>query len=230
MPVPSSAPVLVFDVNETLLDLTVLEPFFQRVFGSPSVMRQWFAELILYSQAVTLSGAYVPFSTLSVGILRMLARIHGVEAGEGDLEEFTGLLRALPAHLDAADALKRLHSAGFRMVTLTNSAPVPGPTPLERAGLATFFERSFSVDSVHRFKPAPETYRLVADVLHVPLNQLCLVAAHTWDTLGAQSAGCLAALVARPGNAVLEAPGLPQPELVSPDLTTLADAVLARWG
>ena len=62
MPVPSSAPVLVFDVNETLLDLTVLEPFFQRVFGSPSVMRQWFAELILYSQAVTLSGAYVPFS------------------------------------------------------------------------------------------------------------------------------------------------------------------------
>jgi len=34
-------------------------------------------------------------------------------------------------------------------------------------------------------------------------SQLCLVASHTWDTLGAVAAGCEAALIKRVGNDVL---------------------------
>ena len=41
--------VIVFNINETLLDLTTPEPFFDQVFGNRSVMRAWFAQLILYS-------------------------------------------------------------------------------------------------------------------------------------------------------------------------------------
>ena len=44
-------PVLVFDVNETLLDIDVLNPIFDRIFGVPGRMREWFAQLILYSQS-----------------------------------------------------------------------------------------------------------------------------------------------------------------------------------
>ena len=44
---PTTPPsILVFDVNETLLDLTTLEPLFERVFGRGEVMREWFAQLI----------------------------------------------------------------------------------------------------------------------------------------------------------------------------------------
>ena len=39
--------VIVFDVNETLIDLTTLEPLFVRLFGEAAVMREWFAQLIL---------------------------------------------------------------------------------------------------------------------------------------------------------------------------------------
>ena len=55
---PDHAPVklIVFDVNETLLDITMLEPLFARLFGAASVLRKWFPELILYLQALTLSG------------------------------------------------------------------------------------------------------------------------------------------------------------------------------
>ena len=35
-------PTLVFDVNETLLDLTTLEPVFARAFGDAAVMRSSF--------------------------------------------------------------------------------------------------------------------------------------------------------------------------------------------
>ena len=45
--------VIVFDVNETLLDIDILKPFFERTFGDARVMRQWFDESILYSQAGT---------------------------------------------------------------------------------------------------------------------------------------------------------------------------------
>jgi 2-haloacid dehalogenase len=47
------------------------------------------------------------------------------------------------------------------------------------------------------------------------------VAAHVWDTVGAQSAGFSSALIARPGNAPLPVPGLPQPNIIVPDLEAL---------
>ncbi len=52
-------PVIVFDVNETLMDLETLRPTFDRIFNDPAAMRLWFANLITYSEALTLSGVYV---------------------------------------------------------------------------------------------------------------------------------------------------------------------------
>ena len=50
--------VLVFDVNETLLDIDSLEPLFNRLFGDRHMLREWFAQLVLYSEAVTLAVRY----------------------------------------------------------------------------------------------------------------------------------------------------------------------------
>jgi hypothetical protein len=51
----AAPPLIVFDVNETLLDLETMEPTFQRIFGEKSAMRLWFADLILYSAALTVA-------------------------------------------------------------------------------------------------------------------------------------------------------------------------------
>jgi len=61
-------PVIVFDVNETLLDLDTLRPTFDRIFNDPAAMRLWFADLILYSEALTLAGVYVPFTNIGRGL------------------------------------------------------------------------------------------------------------------------------------------------------------------
>lgn len=225
-----SAPsIIVFDVNETLLDITTLEPLFDRVFSAPSVLREWFAQLILYSQTMTLSGLYTPFGELGAGTLRMVASIHGVTVTEGDIDELKKLMNAMPAHPDVVPALTRLRDAGFRLVTLTNSASPSSPTPLERAGIGGFFERSFSIEAVRKFKPAPETYRLVATEMGLETSSLCLVACHLWDTVGAQAAGCRGALVTRPHNAILPAAEVLIPDLVASELTDLADQIVQRW-
>jgi 2-haloacid dehalogenase len=52
-------------------------------------------------------------------------------------------------------------------------------------------------------------------------SQLCLLASHTWDTLGAVAAGCEAALIKRVGNDVLGVG--PQPQIVGNDLNDVAD-------
>ena len=67
-------PLIVFDVNETLLDINILEPLFADIFAAPSRMREWFAQLILYSEALSLAGPYVPFGKLGGGVFACLAR------------------------------------------------------------------------------------------------------------------------------------------------------------
>lgn len=223
------APILVFDVNETLLDITALEPLFARCFGDTALLREWFTQLVLYSQTLSIAGLYVPFGEVAVGVLRMVSDIHGIALHEFDVSELQDRMAAMPAHPDVVPGLTRLQDAGFRLVTLTNSAPAPLPSALERAGLAGFFEQNFSVASVRRFKPAPETYAHVAQELGVDHSALCMVACHVWDTIGAQATGCLGALLTRPQNAILSAPGVPLPDFVAPDLTDLAQQLFEAW-
>lgn len=228
--VSTGAPsIVVFDVNETLIDIESLEVFFERVFGDRKVLREWFHQLILYSNVVTLAGYYEEFFALGCGVLAMLGTIHGVPIEPADLEELKASMASMPAHKDAAEGLRLLQEAGFRLMTLTNSPSGKKGTPLDRAGLAHFFEHQFSVERVLKFKPSPEVYRLVTEFLRVPPPAVCLVAAHTWDTLGAQAFGFSAGLVTRTGNAPLPVPGLPQPQAVAPDLVLLAKQMIALW-
>ncbi len=222
--------IIVFDVNETLLDIETLEPLFVRLFGDRKAMRDWYAQLVLYAEALTLAGSYAQFADLGGAVLRMLGEVHAVPVHDDDIADLRNLTLAMPPHGDVPPALARLKEAGFRLVTLTNSAPDPGVNPLERAGIAALLERQFSVDTTRRFKPAPETYRAVAEGLGVATSALCMVAAHSWDTLGAQAVGCSAALVTRLGNAALPLPGLVQPDIVEKDMGRVAGAIIRRWG
>lgn len=132
-------------------------------------------------------------------------------------------MQSMPAHPDVADGLTALSAQGYRLVTLTNSPPNSRiQTPLEHAGLAHHVERQFSVDTSRVFKPSRQLYTGVAEELGVPPSACMMVAAHVWDTIGAQAAGYSAALITRPGNAPLAAPGLPQPTVTVADLRELA--------
>lgn len=214
--------VLVFDVNETLLDITALEPAFAKIFGDGGWVREWFGQLVTYSMTLTLSDVYTDFFSLGESVLRMLGDIHGVQITDDDLHAVRASFATMPAHADVATGLAQLRDKGYRLVTLTNSPPSSGgETPLQRAGLGEFFEREFSVDSDRVFKPATTLYRHVAEQLGVEPSDCMMVAAHTWDTIGAQAAGFGGALILREGNAPLPAEGTPQPTVVASDLIDL---------
>ena len=221
---PAPTSVLVFDVNETLLDIDTLGPYFERIFGDAHVLRTWFGELVTYSMTLTLSGYYVDFSTLGRAVLHMIGEIRGVVPTDDDAQSLAEAMRTMPAHPDVAPGLRRLEAAGYRLVTLTNSPHQPNvASPLDNSGLSEHFERQFTVDTLGVFKPSIHLYRRVAAELEVDVSECMMVAAHTWDTIGAQGAGMRGALITRPGNAPLVASGIPQPSLIARDLNDLAD-------
>ncbi|MCV7102508.1 haloacid dehalogenase type II [Mycobacterium palustre] len=229
---PTAAPpVVVFDVNETLLDIDSLAPLFGEWFGDERVLREWFAQLVMYSMTATLAESYVNFSALAQGVLRMLGDIHHVGIGDEDLRRLKAAFLTMPPHPDAPEGLAALRDNGFRLVTLTNSPPNPdGATALESAGLAGLFEHRLSVDACRAFKPAPAVYRYACQTLGVAPADCMMVAAHVWDTVGAQNVGFSGALVTRPGNPPLPVDGLPQPDLVVSDLRQLAERLIELRG
>ena len=215
---------IVFDVNETLLNLGALDQEFDRVFGNASVRGNWFAQVLQNSLVATITGRYEDFGRIAGAALDMTAQRYKIELPPEDRSAILGRLRALPAHPDVTMGLKRLKEAGFRLFTLTNSPPQVVEAQLKNSVLFEYFEGSFSVDAIRRFKPDAEVYRMTARELGVPVEQVRLVAAHDWDVAGALLAGCSAAFIARPGK-VLN-PLMPLPDIVGKDLIEVAEKII----
>jgi 2-haloacid dehalogenase len=222
----AALPLIVFDVNETLLDLQTMAPIFERIFGEKTAMRLWFANLILYSAALTVAGCYVPFTDIGTAVMKMLADTQGIRIDDADKRELTERFSTMPPHREVPAALRKLRGAGFRLFTLTDNLLEVQTRQLEHGGIVDQFERRFSADGVKRHKPSRQAYAYVASELGVAPSQLCLVACHTWDTLGAVAAGWEAALIRRVGNDVLGVG--PQPQIVGDDLDEVADQLIAR--
>jgi 2-haloacid dehalogenase len=222
----AALPLIVFDVNETLLDLGTMEPTFQRIFGEKDAMRLWFANLILYSAALTVAGQYVPFTDIGGAVMKMLADTRGIAVNEKDKKELTEKFSTMPPYPEVPAALRKLRNAGFRLFCLTDNLLEVQTRQLEHGGIVDLFERRFSADGVKHHKPSRQAYAYVERELGVKPSDLCLIACHTWDTLGAVAAGWAAALIKRPGNDVLGVG--PQPSIVGNNLNDVADQLIAR--
>jgi 2-haloacid dehalogenase len=221
----AARPLIVFDVNETLLDLQTMEPIFERIFGERQAMRLWFANFIMYSAALTVAGCYVPFTDIGAAVMKMLADTRGIQIRDADKQELTEKFSTMPPHPEVPGALRKLRDAGFRLFTLTDNLLEVQTRQLEHGGIVDLFERRFSADVKHH-KPSRQAYAYVEKALGAERAQFCMIACHTWDTLGAVAAGWQAALIKRVGNDVL-AVG-PQPHIVGNDLNDVADQLIAR--
>lgn len=222
-PLRTKPQVLLFDVNETLVDIGPLKAKVGEVLLDPRAAELWFATLLQYSLAVTVSGQYFAFPEIGAAVLRMLATRNDVTISQDDAKQVLSVMKSLPAHQDVVPGLRRLQQAGFRLATLTNSSQDGVKAQMQAAGLSGFFERELSVQSVGRFKPHTEVYAWAAREMQVPASDCMLVAAHGWDVAGAKWAGMQAAFIARPGQHTF--PLAPGPDVDTADFLGLADAL-----
>ncbi len=217
----NSKPVLVFDVNETLLDLQPIARALESGFGSVPPVGEWFARMLHGSLVANELGSYRPFDEIGVEALLTVAAKRGLVLKGEEAQQIVGAMRDLPPHPDVYNAMERLFDGDLRLVALTNSSSEVANAQIENAGLHVFIQRVFSVEEVGKFKPNPAPYRHVAETLDVPIGEMLLIAAHDWDCAGAQAAGAGAAFIQRQG-VVWGIPN-PPPELVFSDLAGLAE-------
>jgi 2-haloacid dehalogenase len=219
MPEPK---VLIFDVNETLLDLAPLRASVgQALGGREERVPLWFSTMLHYSLVHTLCGHYRSFGEIGTAALKMVAESQGIDLELQDAKDaVVGPLLSLPPHQDVGVGLKMLREEGFRTVSLTNSSAEAAETQLRNAGLTDLFEKRYSVETVEKYKPHADTYRMVIQDLGVGPEEAMMVAAHAWDLAGAKTVGLQTAFIARPGTALY--PNVAKPDYVVKDLPELA--------
>lgn len=217
---------LVFDVIETLLDLSALDPLFVAAFGTAQARTMWFNQMLQSALVATITETYRPFDELGRAALQMTAQRLNRPVSDEQMKSIGGAMRELPPHPDVRNGLSRLRDGGFRLAALTNSRLETLEAQLRHAGLREFFEAVLSADDVKRYKPAREVYVHAAARLEAAPAELTLVAAHDWDVRGAMRAGFGAVFLARPGR-VLD-PLQERPAVVAADLGEAADRLLAQ--
>ena len=222
------ASVIAFDVNETLLDLAALDAPFEERLGDAALRPQWFAQMLQLAFVGGLTGQYVDFTAAQRAALVMVGEREGVPLSADDIDSLVALMSSLPPHPEVPGALASLAVTGLYLVALTNSVQAVAEAQLASAGLDGYFDAIMSADEVAHLKPAPQPYLAVADRYDVPIGEVRLVAAHSWDVAGALSAGCQAAFVARSGM-VLSPLGR-RPGIVGPDLVSVAGQIIATDG
>lgn len=222
MPATTLLPqVMLFDVNETLLDLRPLEESIDSVLLEEGAAKGWFTTMLQYSLAMTVSDQYASLPDIGAATLRMLARNREVLLSEEDAKKALQPMLSLPPHPDVKPALERLKQNGFRLATLTNSSTSGVKVQLENAGLSSLFEKSLSIEALGKYKPHRAVYQWAAEQMGVEPSRCMLVAAHGWDVAGAKWAGLQTAFIGRAGQQLF--PLAETPNVIVADLAGLVD-------
>ena len=89
--------VILFDVNETLLDLTPVKESVGKVLdGLPELAPLWFTTLLQYSLVASVADHYLDFTEVGAACLHMVAKNHAIELSEDDAKQALAPMRSLP--------------------------------------------------------------------------------------------------------------------------------------
>ncbi|WP_258802333.1 haloacid dehalogenase type II [Pseudarthrobacter sp. NS4] len=196
-----SPSTIVFDVNETLSDMSSLAERFEEVGAPASLAKLWFATLLRDGFALTAAGDNRPFAEIGAEALRgLFAGMDLDRTPDGAVDHVMAGLAGLGLHADVPEGVKALKAAGFRLATLTNGSTGVAEKMFADAGIRDSFELLLSVEDAQSWKPARAAYEYAALACGAAPAELLLVAVHPWDIHGAGRAGLGTAWINRSGG------------------------------
>jgi 2-haloacid dehalogenase len=192
--------VIVFDVNETLSDMSPMAGRFADVGAPEHLAKLWFASLLRDGFALTAAGTQERFAVLADGALRgVLTGVPLDRDLDAAVEHVLAGIAELAVHPDVPGGVRALRATGRRLVTLSNGSAGVAEQLLDGAGIRKEFERLLSVEDAGVWKPARGSYEYAAEECGTGLADMLLVASHPWDIDGAARAGMATAWIDRTG-------------------------------
>ncbi|MFA3789669.1 haloacid dehalogenase type II [Aliiglaciecola sp. SL4] len=224
----SKPKIIVFDVNETLLDLESMRTSIAEALNvKDDLISLWFSTMLHHSLVTTVTGEYHDFGKIGVAALMMVAESNDIEiTQEQALTAIKTPLLSLPPHPDVKAGLAALKAQGFMIVSLTNSSNKGVETQFKNAGLTEFFDKRLSIEDIKIYKPDLRSYAWALEKLGVKPEETLMVAAHGWDVAGAKAAGMQTAFIARKGKTLY--PLAAKPDYIVEDLQQLVTILQSK--
>lgn len=204
--------LLIFDVNETLLDLAPLKQSINEALQNEMAFDIWFPTLLQYSLIETITENYRDFSEIAGATLKMVAYKLDIGLTEAKVKGILSPITKLPAYPEVAGSLESLKKNGFKLVALSNGKPQVVNDQLKFAKIHNLFDKVLSIEDVMNYKPHASTYHYAYSSVNILPEDSMLIAAHGWDIAGAKRAGIQAAFISRPGKSLY-------PLALRPDIT-----------
>lgn len=192
--------VIVFDVNETLSDMSPMGDLFAEVGAPAHLAKLWFATLLRDGFALAAAGGKGTFADIGAEALRGLLVGVGIDTNlDQAVKHVMAGMASLRLHPDVPAGVRALRTAGYRLVTLTNGSAQVAEKLFVPAGIRDQFETLLSVEDAPGWKPVRTAYDYAAGFCAVVPAQMLLVAVHPWDIHGAAQAGLGTAWINRTG-------------------------------
>jgi len=186
-----------FDINETLLNLSLLKKQFDKHFDDQYVLKYWFTKLLYSSSIIGIMDEYRNFGELADVALENLFFENNKPLNTDTKAEILGEFRKLPAYEDVRPALRLLRDKDIRVIAVSNSSLTMIKEQLTNAGIIDLFDSYYSVDDVKKYKPFKDIYQSVAKHECLKTEDIVMVATHDWDLFGAKKAGLRTAYIKR---------------------------------
>ena len=186
-----------FDMNETLLNLSLLKKQFDKHFDDKYILKYWFTKLLHSSTIMGIMGDYRNFGELAGVALENLFFENNKSLSSEIKAEILGEFKKLPAYEDVRPALRVLRNNGIRVIAVSNSSLDMIKEQLTNAGIIHLFDSYYSADNVENYKPFKDIYLSAAQQEGLHTDNIVMVATHDWDLYGAKKAGLTTAYIKR---------------------------------
>lgn len=196
---------IAFDAYGTLFDVFSVGVLAEKMFPSygSKLAEIWRVSQIDCTRLRTLSDKYLDFWTITNDALIFALTKLGLQYSEQQVDDLMEQYSKLTAFEENAGVLKRLRDGGARLAILSNGTPQMLESAVAAAGMNGVFEHILSVETVRKFKTAPQAYQLAPDAFGVAAKQITFVSSNGWDVCGATWFGFRTFWVNRAAN-VLE--------------------------
>jgi 2-haloacid dehalogenase len=188
---------VVFDAYGTLYDIQSVASVTEEMFpGYGEIITQvWRIKQLEYSWLRSLMRRYEDFSVITRESLAYTLRCLGREHDSGAFERIMEKYLHLDLYPDALAALAAMRDR--KLAILSNGSPDMLNALVKNSGLDRVLDATISIDAKEIFKPAPDAYSLIEEVLGVAPAEVLFVSSNPWDACGAKAFGLNVAWIER---------------------------------
>ena len=188
---------VVFDAYGTLYDIQSVASVTEEMFpGYGEIITQiWRIKQLEYTWLRSLMRRYQDFSVITRESLAYTLRCLGLEHDSGAFERIMEKYLHLDLYPDALAALAAMRDR--KLAILSNGSTDMLNALVKNSGLDRVLDATISIDAKKIFKPAPDAYILIEEVLGVAPAEVLFVSSNPWDACGAKAFGLNVAWIER---------------------------------